>query len=93
VLRMSNGEPFSGVKLVPSEKALTPVRHPYYRDKNWWEVDVELFGDAMVEVYENWADWKKAAMVGSAKVRELRSGAVSARCVREQLARIYEGGF
>jgi len=89
VLRDNKGEPYPGVLFVPSEAELTKVQHPYYAGANWWTIDYDGLRRGMREVYENFQIWSEAALHGSEKVRRERSGAVTAREVRKQLARIY----
>lgn len=88
-LRDAGGKPFSGVTLIPGEKAKCEVQHEYYADGNWWVPDVGELRRAMRDVYENYGRWQKAALAGSAQVRSQRSGEVAARGVMAELERIY----
>jgi glycosyltransferase involved in cell wall biosynthesis len=89
VLRREDGEPFSGVRFFGAEMERTSVQHEYYEGGNWWVPKVEDIRAAMREVYEGYEGWRAAALEGAGQVHELRSGAVAARAVRENLARIY----
>lgn len=89
VLRDDRGKPFPGVYLLPAHKETTGVSHEYYGVGNWWVVEDGVLRKAMREVYENYAHWKKQALIGAEMVREQRSGLVMARAVKARLAQIY----
>lgn len=84
------GKPYPGVYFLPAKKEVTAVKHEYYEGANWWATDVEHIRKAMREVYENYAYWRKEALIGAEKVREQRSGLVMAKAVKSRLAKIYE---
>lgn len=89
VLRSDVGDPYPGVKLLPSRKEVTAVDHPYYAGRNWWVVNETDVRAGMREVYENAEGWKAAAAEGSKQARRERSCHVAAQRVKDHLARIY----
>jgi len=90
VLRDDQGNPFPGVYFLPASKEQTTVKHEYYGESNWWVAEDGSIRKAMREVYENYAHWKKEALIGAQMVREQRSGLVMARAFKARLAQIYE---
>jgi glycosyltransferase involved in cell wall biosynthesis len=87
-LRDVSGEVLPGVRLIDSELKPTEVNHPYYSAGNWWVPDADALTCAMHQILDNYTEWKQAARVGSAWVREHRSVDVAAEAVIERLKAI-----
>jgi hypothetical protein len=89
-LRDDDGVTFPGVYFLPCEKEPTSVPHEYYAGGNWWVTEVAAIRKGMRTVYEDFESWRLKGLLGSDKVRELRSARVAAACVKKELRRIYE---
>ena len=90
ILRGDDGDVYPGVGLIPARREPTGVDHPYYAGRNWWAVNESDVRRAMRDVYENYPEWKAAALQGSEQARRERSCHVAAWEVRQHLNRIYQ---
>lgn len=85
----SSGKPLPGVKLVNYSLQPARAKCPYYGPESFWaQVDPTDFGNSMLEVFENFEEYKKGALETSIYIRENINWDVSAKKIIERLNEI-----